>query len=85
MPPLLHGVACGTMCLYEPRAGSSLSDITVHATPDGADRFRIRGTKMWISGGDHDITPTLSTWSSQPGYFYRSELPVAHHELDLAE
>ena len=57
----------GTMCLSEPQAGSSLSDIATRATPDGADfeteplgaRYKLVGNKMWISGGDHEITPNI--------------------------
>jgi len=57
----------GTMCLSEPQAGSSLSDVATRATPDGdhfeADplgpRFRLRGNKMWISAGEHEITENI--------------------------
>ena len=57
----------GTMCLSEPQAGSSLSDVATRATPDGdafeADplgpRFRLRGNKMWISAGDHELTENI--------------------------
>ncbi|MFN7727156.1 MAG: acyl-CoA dehydrogenase [Rubrivivax sp.] len=57
----------GTMCLSEPQAGSSLSDVATKATPDGegfeADplgpRFRLRGNKMWISAGEHEITENI--------------------------
>jgi butyryl-CoA dehydrogenase len=57
----------GTMCLSEPQAGSSLSDITTRAVPDGADfeaevlgpRYRIRGNKMWISSGEHELTENI--------------------------
>jgi alkylation response protein AidB-like acyl-CoA dehydrogenase len=57
----------GTMCLSEPQAGSSLSDVATKATPDGADsasdplgpRHRLRGNKMWISGGEHEITENI--------------------------
>jgi len=57
----------GTMCLSEPQAGSSLSDVTTRAEPDGADhaadalgaRYRLRGNKMWISNGDHEITENI--------------------------
>ncbi|HLL18834.1 MAG TPA: acyl-CoA dehydrogenase family protein, partial [Rubrivivax sp.] len=46
----------GTMCLSEPQAGSSLSDVATRALPDGDDfeadplgpRYRLRGNKMWI-------------------------------------
>jgi butyryl-CoA dehydrogenase len=57
----------GTMCLSEPQAGSSLSDVATRAVPDGDDaandplgpRFRLRGNKMWISGGEHEITENI--------------------------
>jgi alkylation response protein AidB-like acyl-CoA dehydrogenase len=57
----------GTMCLSEPQAGSSLSDIATRATPDGDDfeadplgpRFRLRGNKMWISNGEHELTENI--------------------------
>jgi alkylation response protein AidB-like acyl-CoA dehydrogenase len=57
----------GTMCLSEPQAGSSLSDLATRAEPDGADfeadplgpRYRLRGNKMWISAGEHEITENI--------------------------
>ena len=57
----------GTMCLSEPQAGSSLSDVMTRATPDGnafaADplgaRYRLKGNKMWISAGDHELTENI--------------------------
>jgi len=57
----------GTMCLSEPQAGSSLSDIATRAVPDGeafeqdplGPRYRLRGHKMWISGGEHELTPNI--------------------------
>jgi len=57
----------GTMCLSEPQAGSSLSDIVTRATPDGDDfaddplgpRYRLRGNKMWISNGEHELTENI--------------------------
>ncbi|MBA2675980.1 acyl-CoA dehydrogenase [Ramlibacter sp.] len=57
----------GTMCLSEPQAGSSLSDITTRATPDGegfesdplGPRFRLRGNKMWISAGEHELAENI--------------------------
>ncbi len=61
------GRFAGTMCLSEPQAGSSLSDITTRAVPDGDDftaeplgpRYRLRGNKMWISNGDHELTENI--------------------------
>ena len=57
----------GTMCLSEPQAGSSLSDVATRAVPDGADfradplgpRYRLTGNKMWISSGDHELTENI--------------------------
>ena len=57
----------GTMCLSEPQAGSSLSDITTRAVPDGDDfeaeplgpRYRLTGNKMWISSGEHELTENI--------------------------
>ena len=53
--PMLAGRFYGTMCLSEPQAGSSLADVTTRAErqPDG--RYRLFGTKMWISAGDHEL------------------------------
>lgn len=53
--PMLEGRFFGTMCLSEPQAGSSLSDLLTRAVPDENDRYRIYGRKMWISGGDHEL------------------------------
>ena len=61
------GRFAGTMCLSEPQAGSSLSDIVTRAVPDGDDfasdplgpRYRLRGNKMWISNGEHELTENI--------------------------
>ncbi|MFF0815168.1 acyl-CoA dehydrogenase [Rhodococcus sp. NPDC003318] len=53
--PMLEGRFFGTMCLSEPQAGSSLADITTRAVPRGDGTYRLTGTKMWISGGDHEL------------------------------
>ena len=71
----LNGRFSGTMCLSEPHAGSSLSDIATRAVPDessdgvGRDagfesdplgpRYRLRGNKMWISAGEHELTENI--------------------------
>ena len=57
--PLVEGRFSGTMCLSEPQAGSSLADITTKAEPAGDGTYRITGTKMWISGGDHELTENI--------------------------
>ena len=57
----------GTMCLSEPQAGSSLSDVATRAVPDGegsetdplGPRFRLKGNKMWISSGEHELTENI--------------------------
>src|SRR3989344_1871139 len=62
-----NGRWSGTMCLSEPQAGSSLSDVATRAVPDGdgfeADplgaRYRLTGNKMWISSGDHELTENI--------------------------
>jgi alkylation response protein AidB-like acyl-CoA dehydrogenase len=56
--PQIEGRWFGTMCLSEPQAGSSLADIRTRATPDG-DHYRLAGNKMWISGGDQDISENI--------------------------
>ena len=52
VPNMLSGRWGGTMCLTEPQAGSSLSDIVTSATPNG-DSYKIHGQKIFISGGDY--------------------------------
>ncbi len=59
LPPMLEGRWYGTMCLSEPQAGSSLSDIRTKATLDGDGQYLITGTKMWISGGDQNISENI--------------------------
>lgn len=57
--PQLRGEWTGTMCLSEPQAGSSLSDITTRAEHERdsalGPQYRLSGRKMWISGGEHTI------------------------------
>ena len=55
IPAMLEGRFFGTMCLTEPQAGSSLADIRTSAEPLEDGSYSIRGTKMWISGGDHEL------------------------------
>ncbi|MFT4044690.1 MAG: acyl-CoA dehydrogenase [Gordonia sp. (in: high G+C Gram-positive bacteria)] len=57
--PMIEGRYFGTMCLSEPQAGSSLADITTKAAPVGDGTYRITGTKMWISAGDHEISENI--------------------------
>ena len=59
MAPMVEGRWFGTMCLSEPQAGSSLGDIRTRATLQYDGRYAISGTKMWISGGEHDLTENI--------------------------
>ncbi len=59
VPGMLDGRTSGTMCLSEPQAGSSLADITTRAEPAEDGSYRVIGTKMWISGGEHELTPNI--------------------------
>ncbi len=54
VPKMTEGEWGGTMCLTEPQAGSSLSDITTSATPSDDGSYQIKGQKIFISGGDHE-------------------------------
>ena len=56
---LLSGRFFGTMALTEPQAGSSLSDLTTSATPQPDGTYRIKGSKIFISGGDHELRENI--------------------------
>ncbi|EOD20688.1 putative acyl-CoA dehydrogenase [Emiliania huxleyi CCMP1516] len=60
LPKLLSGEWCGTMCLSETHAGSSLTDIrtTAHPQPDGT--YKIRGNKMWITAAENNFGGTIA-------------------------
>ncbi len=55
IPPLASGETLATMCLTEPGAGSDLSRVRCKAEPNG-DRWSISGEKIFISGGDQDMS-----------------------------
>ena len=57
--PMLEGRFFGTMCLSEPHAGSSLSDIITRAEPQADGSYRITGNKMWISAGEHELSENI--------------------------
>ena len=63
LEPLLTGRTFGTMALTEAEAGSSLADLRTQATPAGegcpANTYRVTGTKMWISGGEHEMAENI--------------------------
>lgn len=59
VPNMLAGNWGGTMCLTEPQAGSSLSDITTKAIPSQEGYYNISGQKIFISGGDHQYAENI--------------------------
>ena len=59
LPPLISGEFTGTMCLTEPQCGSDLGQVTTKATPNGDGSYKISGTKIFISCGEHDMTENI--------------------------
>ncbi len=59
MAPMYAGRWTGTMALTEPQAGSSLSDVATRATPMAGGVYSMRGAKVFISGGEQDMTENI--------------------------
>lgn len=59
LEPLVAGRFYGTMCLSEPQAGSSLSDIRTRAVPQSEGHYLISGSKMWTSAAEHDLAANI--------------------------
>jgi alkylation response protein AidB-like acyl-CoA dehydrogenase len=57
--PMRSGRFSGTMAMTEPGAGSALGDLSTRATRDEQGNYRISGSKVFISGGDHDLTENI--------------------------
>lgn len=57
--PQREGRFFGTMAMTEPGAGSGLGDLTTSAIKDEDGTYRVRGNKIWISGGDHDLSENI--------------------------
>ena len=57
--PMRNGRFAGTMAMTEPGAGSGLADLTTSADKDGDGNYRIRGNKIFISGGDHELNENI--------------------------
>ena len=55
---MFDGTWSGTMCLTEPDAGSNLAGTQTSAYPEG-DHYKIKGSKIFISWGDHDLTENI--------------------------
>src|SRR3546814_5120285 len=59
LPNMAHGRWSGTMCLTEPHCGTDLGLIRTRAEPDGEGRYKITGTKIFISAGEHDLSENI--------------------------
>ncbi|MGE0719971.1 MAG: acyl-CoA dehydrogenase, partial [Alphaproteobacteria bacterium] len=59
VPAMRDGRHFGTMVLTEPQAGSSLGDVRTTATPTGDGRYRLTGSKVFISGGEHELAENI--------------------------
>ncbi|WP_046490779.1 acyl-CoA dehydrogenase [Pseudomonas veronii] len=59
LQPMIEGRFFGTMALTEPHAGSSLSDIRTRAEPAPDGSYRLKGNKIFISGGDHPLSENI--------------------------
>ncbi|KDN25726.1 acyl-CoA dehydrogenase domain-containing protein [Moraxella bovoculi 237] len=59
LPKLYSGEWSGTMCLTEAHAGTDLGIIKTRATPNDDGSYAITGTKIFITGGEHDLTENI--------------------------
>ena len=58
LPKIISGEWSGTMCLTEPQCGTDLGLMRTKAVPEG-DGYRLTGTKIWITFGEHDLTDNI--------------------------
>lgn len=56
---MVSGEFTGTMCLTEPQCGSDLGQVSTKAEPNGDGTYKISGTKIFISCGEHDLTENI--------------------------
>jgi alkylation response protein AidB-like acyl-CoA dehydrogenase len=59
LKPMVEGRWCGSMCLTEPQAGSDLGLLKTRAEPAGDGSYKITGTKIFITAGEHDLTANI--------------------------
>ena len=59
LPNMYAGVWAGSMCLTEPHAGTDLGIIRTRAEPQADGSYKISGTKIFITGGEHDLTENI--------------------------
>lgn len=59
LPRMVSGVWSGTMCLTEPHCGTDLGLLRTKAVPQGDGSYRVSGSKIFISAGEHDLTENI--------------------------
>lgn len=59
LPKMVEGTWSGTMCLTEPHCGTDLGLVRTRAVPNGNGSYAISGTKIFITGGEHDLTENI--------------------------
>ena len=59
LPNMVSGKWTGTMCLTEPQCGTDLGLIRTRAQPVDGERYALTGTKIFITGGEHDLTENI--------------------------
>jgi alkylation response protein AidB-like acyl-CoA dehydrogenase len=59
VPKMVSGEWCGTMCLTEPHCGTDLKLMKTKAVEQEDGTYKLSGTKIFISGGDHDMTDNI--------------------------
>ncbi len=59
LPKLVEGTWSGTMCLTEPQCGTDLGQVKTKAVPQDDGTYKISGTKIFISSGEHDLTDNI--------------------------
>ncbi|TBV04654.1 acyl-CoA dehydrogenase C-terminal domain-containing protein [Phytopseudomonas dryadis] len=59
LPNLYAGIWAGSMCLTEPHAGTDLGIIRTRAEPQADGSYKVSGTKIFITGGEHDLTENI--------------------------
>lgn len=59
LPPMYEGRWAGSMCLTEPHAGTDLGIIRTRAVPQEDGSYSVTGTKIFITGGEHDLTENI--------------------------
>ncbi|WP_439859992.1 acyl-CoA dehydrogenase C-terminal domain-containing protein [Pseudomonas sp. MBLB4136] len=59
LPKMYEGTWAGSMCLTEPHAGTDLGIIRTKAEPQADGSYKVSGTKIFITGGEHDLTENI--------------------------